>query len=50
MAKPNTGTSGGIKYTEAAKVLGSKGGKSKSPDKQKASRENGKLGGKPKGK
>jgi len=51
--KPTNGNSGNIKYTKlsnAAKLLGSKGGVSKSPAKKIASRENGKLGGKPKGK
>jgi hypothetical protein len=33
---------------DAAKVLGTKGGKSKSPAKQAASKANGKKGGKPK--
>lgn len=36
-------------YNFAAATLGRKGGKSKSKSKQKASRENGKLGGYPKG-
>lgn len=40
-----------IDISEAARIMGRKGGKvggkSKSPDKQKASRENGKNGGRP---
>ena len=38
-----------IDISEAARIMGRKGGKSTSPDKQKASRENGKKGGWPKG-
>ena len=41
-----------IDISEAARIMGRKGGKvggkSKSPEKQKASRENGKKGGRPK--
>ena len=41
-----------IDISEAARIMGRKGGKiggrSKSPDKQKASKENGKKGGRPK--
>ncbi len=51
--KPTKSESGSIKYTKlsnAAKLLGAKGGQSKSPEKKLASRTNGKLGGKPKGK
>ena len=36
-----------IDITEAARAMGRKGGKSTSPKKQKASRENGKKGGRP---
>jgi len=34
--------------SEAAAIIGRKGGKSKSPKKQEASRRNGRLGGRPK--
>lgn len=43
-----------IDISEAARIMGRKGGKiggkSRSPEKQKASRENGKKGGRPKNK
>ena len=38
-----------IDIAEAARAMGRKGGKSTSPKKQRASRENGKKGGYPKG-
>ena len=50
MNKPVRNDSGAIKYTTlsaAAQTLGKKGGKSTSPPKSAASRQNGKLGGKP---
>lgn len=51
MATAKRSDAGSIKYTnltEAAKKLGGAGGKSNSPSKQNASRNNGKLGGRPK--
>lgn len=50
MATAKRNDAGSIKYTnisEAAKQLGGVGGKSNSPSKQVASRNNGKLGGRP---
>jgi len=50
MATAKKNDAGGIKYTnltEAAKKMGGAGGKSNSPSKQNASRNNGKLGGRP---
>lgn len=51
-AKPEPATLTAAKLTKAlespAKLLGAKGGKSKSPAKQSASKANGKKGGKPK--
>ncbi len=38
----------GIDVSSAAAIMGKKGGQSTSPAKQRASRENGKLGGRPK--
>lgn len=35
--------------SEAAKILGTKGGESKSPQKQRAAKINGKKGGRPQG-
>lgn len=35
--------------SEAAKILGTKGGESKSPSKQRAAKINGKKGGRPQG-
>ena len=50
MATAKKNDAGGIKYTnltESAKKMGGAGGKSNSPSKQNASRNNGKLGGRP---
>lgn len=48
---PKKKTESEIDISEAARIMGRKGGKvggkSKSPDKQKASKENGKKGGRP---
>jgi general stress protein YciG len=49
---PEKKTATEIDISEAARIMGRKGGKvggrSKSPEKQKASKENGKKGGRPK--